>query len=167
MASERPGVEFFFDYGSPFSYLASTQLPALRARTGASIVYRPMLLGAVLKATANSSPMTVPAKARHMGRELERWAERYAVPFQSNPFPFLGNTLRLMRGAVASQNLGVFDRYHAAVFSAAWANQQDLGDDTVLRAVLRRVEIDPDEVLRAIDEQATKDGLRGATEAAV
>ena len=47
---DRPLVEFFFDYGSPFSYLANTQLPGIAARTGASIVYRPMLLGAVLKA---------------------------------------------------------------------------------------------------------------------
>ena len=47
-------VEFFFDYGSPFSYLADTQLPTLAQRTGATIVYRPMLLGAVLKETGNA-----------------------------------------------------------------------------------------------------------------
>jgi 2-hydroxychromene-2-carboxylate isomerase len=160
-------VEFFFDYGSPFSYLASTQLPGLAARSGASIVYRPMLLGAVLKATGNSSPMTVPAKGRYMGHELERWAGRYGVAFQSNPFPFLGNTLRLMRGAVASQKLGVFDRYHPAVFSAAWADRQDLGDDAVLRAVLERARVNVDDILSSIDEQGTKDQLRGATEVAI
>jgi 2-hydroxychromene-2-carboxylate isomerase len=159
----RREVEFFFDYGSPFSYLASTELSGLAARTGASIVYRPMLLGAVLKATGNSSPMTVPAKGRYMGRELERWAGRYGVSFQSNPFPFLGNTLRLMRGAVASQKLGAFDRYHPAVFSATWAERQDLGDDAVLSAVLERAGVDADEILRSIDEQGTKDQLRGAT----
>jgi len=60
---DRPLVEFFFDYGSPFSYLANTQLPGIAARTGASIVYRPMLLGAVLKATGNSSPMVSPRRA--------------------------------------------------------------------------------------------------------
>src|SRR5438093_13117052 len=98
---ERPTVEFFFDYGSPFSYLANTQLPGIAARTGASIVYRPMLLGAVLKATGNSSPMAVPAKGRYMGRDLERWAKRYGVDYQRNTFPFHGNTLRLMRCAVA------------------------------------------------------------------
>lgn len=163
----RRDVEFFFDYGSPFSYLASTQLPGLAARSDASVVYRPMLLGAVLKATGNSSPMTVPAKARYMGRELERWAGRYGVSFQSNPFPFLGNTLRLMRGAVASQNLGVFDRYHPAVFAAAWAERRDLGDEAVFRAVLERAGVDADDILRSIDEQGAKDQLRGVTEIAV
>jgi 2-hydroxychromene-2-carboxylate isomerase len=168
MASEnKPLVEFFFDYGSPFSYLANTQLPGIAARTGASIVYRPMLLGAVLKATGNSSPMAVPAKGRYMGRDLERWAKRYGVAFQRNPFPFLGNTLRLMRGAVASQKLGVFDRYHPAVFTAAWGDAVDLGDEAALRAVLRGAGIDADELLRSIDDQRTKDELRRATEAAI
>jgi 2-hydroxychromene-2-carboxylate isomerase len=164
---DRRVVEFFFDYGSPFSYLADTQLPALAARTGASIVHRPILLGAVLKATGNASPMTVPAKARYMGLELERWAKRYAVAFRSNPFPFRGNTLRLMRGAIASQKLGVFERYHRAVFAAAWGDPLDLGDDEILRALLRRAAIDPDALLRSIEEPSTKDELRRTTEDAV
>ena len=167
MIHERRFVEFFFDYGSPFSYLADTQLPGIAARVGASITHRPMLLGAVLKATGNSSPMAVPAKARHMGRELERWAKRYGVPFRPNPFPFLGNTLRLMRGAVASRRLGVFERYHPAVFAASWAEALDLGDDEVFRSVLRRAGVDADELFREIDEQSTKDELRRATEIAV
>ena len=167
MIHERRFVEFFFDYGSPFSYLADTQLPGIAAQVGASITHRPMLLGAVLKATGNSSPMAVPAKARHMGRELERWAKRYGVPFRPNPFPFLRNTLRLMRGAVASRRLGVFERYHPAVFAASWADALDLGDDEVFRSVLRRAGVDADELFRAIDEQSTKDELRRATEIAV
>jgi 2-hydroxychromene-2-carboxylate isomerase len=165
--NERSLAEFFFDYGSPFSYLADTQLAGIAARTGASIVYRPMLLGAVLKATGNASPMAVPAKGRYMGRELERWAKRYGVPFQPNPFPFLGNTLRLMRGAVASQQCGFFDRYHPAVFSAAWADRKDLGDEAVFREVLQHAGVDADELSRSIDEQGTKDQLRGATEIAI
>jgi 2-hydroxychromene-2-carboxylate isomerase len=167
MIHERRFVEFFFDYGSPFSYLADTQLPGIAAQVGASITHRPMLLGAVLKATGNSSPMAVPAKARHMGRELERWAKRYGVPFRPNPFPFLRNTLRLMRGAVASRRLGVFERYHPAVFAASWADALDLGDDEVFRSVLRRAGVDASELFRAIDEQSTKDELRRATEIAV
>ena len=164
---ERPTVEFFFDYGSPFSYLADTQLPGIAARTGAAIVHRPMLLGAVLKATGNASPMAVPAKGRYMGRDLERWAKRYGVAFERNLFAFLGNTLRLMRGAVASQKLGVFGRYHPAVFSAAWGNPSDLGNEEVFRSLLERAGIDVGAFLRAIDEQSTKDELRRATELAV
>jgi hypothetical protein len=96
-----------------------------------------------------------------MSHDLERWAKRYGVPFQRNPFPFLGNTLRLMRGAVASQNLGVFDRYHPAVFSAAWGNALDLGDEAGLQAVLRNAGIDAGELLRSIDDKARKTSFGG------
>ncbi len=108
-------IEFLFDYGSPFSYLADTQLPALAARTGAKLVYTPILLGGVLKATGNASPMAVPAKGKYMSVELKRWASRFGLPALNNPF-FPINTMKLMRGAVASQQLGVFDRYHATIF---------------------------------------------------
>ena len=94
-------------------------------------------------------------------------AQHYGVPLQRNPFPFLSNTLRLMRGAVASQELRVFDRYHPAVFSAVWRNAVDLGDEAAFRAVLRGAGIDADELLRSVDDQSTKDELRRATEVAV
>ena len=59
-------VEFFFDYGSPYSYLADTQLEGLRQRSGAEIVYRPMLLGGVFKATGNSSPIAEPIESKRL-----------------------------------------------------------------------------------------------------
>ena len=75
-------VEFFFDLGSPASYLAHTQLPAICRDTGAALVYRPMLLGGVFQATGNSSPVTVPAKGRWMFQDMARWAQRYGVPLE-------------------------------------------------------------------------------------
>src|SRR5690606_34706627 len=93
-------VEFYFDFGSPATYLAWTQLPAICAEAGARLVYRPMLLGGVFQAAGNASPISVPAKGRYMFRDLARFARRYGVPLQFNPhFPI--NTLALMRGAVA------------------------------------------------------------------
>jgi 2-hydroxychromene-2-carboxylate isomerase len=159
-------VEFFFDYGSPFSYLADTQLPALAERTGATIVYRPMLLGAVFKETGNASPISVPAKARYMSGELERWARRYRVPLQSNPnFPL--NTLRLMRGAVAALQDGTFPRYHSAVFAAFWSRGLNLGDESVVREVLQEAGLDASRALARIDEPEIKAQLKANTDEAV
>src|ERR1700723_82882 len=112
-------LEFLFDYGSSFSYLANIQMPGFAKRNSAVVVYRPILLGAVLKATGNSSPMTVPAKARYFADDMRRWAVRYGVMLKLNPHPFMGNTLSLMRGAVAAQRLGVFAAYHDAIYRAA------------------------------------------------
>jgi 2-hydroxychromene-2-carboxylate isomerase len=111
--------------------------------------------------------MAVPAKGAYMGRELERWAKRYGVPFAANPFPFRSNTLRLMRGATASQRLDTFEPYHRAVFDAAWGNQQDLGDDAVFQRLLVGAGIDPQRLLPAIDEEDTKTALRRTTDEAV
>jgi 2-hydroxychromene-2-carboxylate isomerase len=72
-------VEFFFDVGSPAAYLAWTQLPRLAADTGATILWRPMLLGGVFKATGNNSPVAIPAKGRWLINDLKRWADRYGV----------------------------------------------------------------------------------------
>ena len=74
-------LEFFYDYGSPYSYLADSQLAGVAARTGAEIVYRPMLLGGVFKATGNRSPAeeTVENKRAYGGIEMRRWVARYGV----------------------------------------------------------------------------------------
>jgi 2-hydroxychromene-2-carboxylate isomerase len=160
-------VEFFFDYGSAFSYLADKRLPAIAARTRAMVVYRPMLLGAVLKATRNSSPGAVAAKGAYMCDDLARFARRHGICFKPNPFAFRFNTLHIMRGAVASRRLGVFERYHGAIFDAVWSQRRDLGNDTTFRAVVEAAGIDAPRLFAAIEEDATKDELRRNTEEAV
>ena len=159
-------VEFFFDYGSPFSYLADTQLAPLAQRTGATVVYRPMLLGAVLKETGNASPMTVPAKGRYMGVELQRWATRYGVPFATNRF-FPINTMRLMRGAVAAQQAGCFAEYHRTIYPAFWVESVNLGEQDVIRSVLGKAGLDADLILARIEEPGVKEQLRLDTDEAV
>lgn len=130
-------LEFFFDVGSPTAYLAHTQLARIAAETGARLVYRPMLLGGVFKATGNASPVAVPAKGRWMGQDIARWAARYGVPFAFNPhFPI--NTLTLMRGAAGLQlrQPEAFGAYVDAVFDAMWAAPRNLGDLSEVAAVL-------------------------------
>jgi 2-hydroxychromene-2-carboxylate isomerase len=160
-------IEFLFDYGSPFSYLANIQLPGFAKRNGAAVIYRPVLLGGVLKATANSSPMTVPAKARYFAVDMRRWAARYGVMLKLNPHPFMANTLSLMRGAVAAQRLGVFGPYHDAIYRAAWAEGLDLGEQAVLAGVMQRAGVNFSELIAATERQDVKDELRRNTEDAV
>ncbi len=161
-------LEFFFDYGSPYSYLANTQLPALRERTGCELVYRPMLLGGVFKATGNRSPAMEPveAKRRYGGVEMGRWVAYYGVPFKANPhFPI--DTLHIMRAAHAAQRAGVFDAFHAALYPAFWVEEKNLGDESVLTAVLEAAGLDGKALLRAAADPAIKMALRETTDEAV
>jgi 2-hydroxychromene-2-carboxylate isomerase len=161
-------IEFFFDYGSPYSYLANAVLPDLARRNAAELVYRPMLLGAVFKATGNQSPMMEPvtAKRAYGGRALQRTAALYGVPFASNPhFPI--NTLALMRTAVAAQRAGVFERFHAAIYPAFWVKGQDLGDAAVVADVVGAAGLDAAQLADLSDTRDVKDALRATTEDAV
>jgi 2-hydroxychromene-2-carboxylate isomerase len=168
MNNDSKTIEFFFDFGSPNSYLAWTQLPKIAAETGARLVYRPMLLGGVFKATGNASPVTVPAKGRWMGGDMALWARRYGVPFAFNPaFPI--NTLTLMRGAVGLQlrQHERFQAYLSAVFTALWERRQNLGDPAVLAATLAEAGFDAEAFTALVADPEVKAALVAATDEAV
>ena len=160
-------VEFFYDFGSPTVYLAATQLPRIAGSVGATIDWRPMLLGGVFKSTGNQSPVVVPAKAAYMNDDLERFAKRYGVPFRFNPhFPI--NTLALMRGAVAYQaDAVVSSTYREAIFTAIWVEARNLNEPDVIGQVLGDAGLDPAELMNSIGEQTVKDQLIANTEEAV
>jgi len=161
-------AEFFFDVGSPASYLAWTQLPALCAQAGATLVYRPMLLGGVFQATGNASPAMVPAKGRYMNTDLGRFAQRYGVPFTINPhFPI--NTLQLMRGVIGMQlrQPARFASFLDAVFKALWVHSANLNDPAVVAATLVQAGFDPAEVFALANDADIKAALKTSTEEAV
>ncbi|MCW2271189.1 2-hydroxychromene-2-carboxylate isomerase [Pseudomonas sp. JUb96] len=161
-------VEYFFDLGSPASYLAWTQLPSLCARHGAQLVYRPMLLGGVFQATGNASPAMVPAKARHVFVDMQRFAQRYGVTLAFPPgFPI--NTLNLMRGAVAVQlhQPQRFEAYVTAMFQALWVQQRNLADPAIVAAVLQEAGFDTEQFLAWTADAEVKTALKEATEEAV
>lgn len=159
-------IEFFFDLSSPYSYLTATQLEPLAQRTGAQVIYKPMVLAAVFKATGNTMPAVVPAKARHMLTDLSRWAAEYGVPFQmSSRFPVNGiKAARLIIGAEAAGKSGALTQ---ACFAALWVQDRDLTADSELRALATQVGLPADEALAAIETPAVKDRLRAYTDEAI
>jgi len=161
-------VEFYFDFGSPASYLAATQLPHLCADTGAELVWKPMLLGGVFQATGNQSPANIPAKGPYMFEDLARFARRYGVPLRQNPdFPI--NTLLLMRGATGMQMREPerFRAYVDAVYHAMWVEPRNLNDPATVGAVLQEAGFDAAALLALASAQEVKDRLKAATQEAV
>ena len=162
-----PGVvEFYFDYGSPYSYIAYGRLPALLRQSGARTEYRPMLVGAVFQATGNSSPALVKTKWAHAQRDLDRFAAKYRVPFRFNPH-FIVNSLKLMRGAVVAAEEGYLERYSDAAFAGMWRDGLKLDDETVIAGVLREAGLDDRHILARIAEDGVKQQLKTWTEAAI
>ncbi|MDO7898295.1 2-hydroxychromene-2-carboxylate isomerase [Pseudomonas citrulli] len=161
-------VEFYFDLGSPATYLAHTQLPTLCAETGSQLIYRPMLLGGVFKATGNASPATIPAKGRYMFEDLNRFAKRYGVAFKLPPY-FPINTLLLMR-AVTGIQLRQPERFEAFIdclFRALWVDARNLNDSATVAAVLAEGGFDPEYVLALTTDEQVKQALKTTTETAI
>jgi 2-hydroxychromene-2-carboxylate isomerase len=159
-------VEFFFDFGSPASYLAWTQLPRIARESGAQIIWQPMLLGGVFKATGNQSPVMIPSKGRWMLQDLNRFALRYGVVMQfTAQFPI--NTLTQMRGAAGYQDSEHFEHYVTTMFEALWVQQKNLGNPHVLAEVLSAAGFDLAEFQRLVNDEAVKERLMATTEEAI
>ena len=161
-------VEFYFDFGSPAAYLAYTQLPHVCADTGATLVYKPMLLGGVYQATGNASPGAIPAKGRYTVRDYERHARKYGVPYVNNPhFPII--TLFLMR-AVSGVQLREPERLQdllAAVFKAMWIDALDLNQPALTARTLQDAGFAPEAVQALAADPEVKAALKATTEEAV
>src|ERR1700712_2740738 len=146
-------VEFFFDVGSPTSYLAWTQLPSLCEQARAELVYRPTLLGGVFQATGNASPSNVAAKGRYMDGDMARFARRYGVPLNTNPhFPI--NTLMLMRGITGAQ-MRAPDRLQeilSGVFKAIWIDSLNLNDPAITAQALGSAGFDAAQVMGWVND---------------
>lgn len=125
-------LDFFFDFSSPFAYLASTQVDALAARTGATLRWRPMLLGAVFKAVGQ---VDIPiasfseAKRRHLLKDLLRAADEFGAPFVW-PAGFPIRTVFPLRVFLGADDPVPFAH---RVFRAAWAEGRDINEPAVLR----------------------------------
>ncbi|WP_415766926.1 2-hydroxychromene-2-carboxylate isomerase [Pseudomonas sp. ZB1P45] len=161
-------VEFYFDLGSPATYLAYTQLPKICEQTDSQLIYIPILLGGIFKATGNASPATIPAKGRYMFQDLDRYAKRYGVPLKFNPqFPI--NTLMLMR-AVTGIQLRHPERFQAFIdclFHGLWVEGHSLDDLATVASVLTQYGFDPNEVLALTVDEEVKAALKDNTEKAV
>lgn len=159
-------LEFYFDYGSPYSYLADTQVEVIARRAGATLARKPMLLGGVFKSTGNHSPAELAAKSKWSAFDMPMWARHYNVPFQRNPY-FPVNTLALMRGAAAAQIDGLFERYHRAMYKAMWIDSRNLNDIKEVAAVLAEAGLDAQKCGKRIQDQDAKDRLKSTTDEAV
>ncbi|MCA9981557.1 MAG: 2-hydroxychromene-2-carboxylate isomerase [Anaerolineales bacterium] len=159
-------IEFYFDFTSPWTYMASTQLPQLAEKYNAEIIYKPALLGGIFKSIGNVAPATLPAKGKWMLIDLQRHAKKYGVPFQMPPI-FPVNTVRVMRGVLVAMQDGYFEDYYAALWPAIWVDGRDLGNTAVLLEVVREIGQDPEQFAERIEEPAIKQALIERTAEAV
>jgi len=160
-------LEFFFDCSSPWTYLAFDRIEALAAEAGATLVWKPILVGGVFNA-ANPSvyenrAKPVAAKARYYAKDLGDWVRRSGLRI-GMPKPFPVNSVKAMRGAYFALDAGLLAPYARAVFESYWGDLRDISQDDVLADVVARVGLDRDAYFAAIASPALKERLRATTD---
>lgn len=159
-------IEFFFDFVSPNAYIAYQVLPKIADKAGAELIYRPMFLGGVMKATGNSPPDTVPAKGAWMLPDLDRWCAKYGITFNFNPY-FPMNTLPILRGACALQNDPKFSTYVDAMFNAIWFDPKNMAEPEEIAKVVSELGIDPEAFAATVQMREWKQAAKANTDEAV
>lgn len=163
-------LDFIFDFGSPNAYYAYKVLPGILARTGAELVIHPVLLGGLFKITGNQPPMMafggVKGKLEYEMLESQRFAEKHKLhDFQFNAhFPI--NSISIMRGLLAAQELGCEQRYIDVVLSAMWEQNLKMDDPEVISKVLGDGGLDAEAILALTQTDAIKEKLKANTQAA-
>jgi 2-hydroxychromene-2-carboxylate isomerase len=158
-------LELFYDFACPYAYLASTQIEAIAARTGAELVWRPMLLGGVFKAIGTADgPSFGPAKARLNHLDMHRAADHLGVPLCMPPM-HPSRTVLALRATLAAE--ADAPRATHALFRAYWVLGRDLSRPEVVRDALAETGLDGAALVARAEDSAIKEALRARTDEAV
>lgn len=159
-------VEFFWEPGSPYTYLAATQIEKVASANGGTVIWKPFLLGKVFEARGMKMPASIPAKASYMFKDLARWAQMYQVPV-TMPKVFPISSLNASRVAIAASQLGHEATAAKAILHAYWGEGLDISQPEVLISTLNKVGLDATEIMARTQEQSVKDQLKENTEEAL
>ena len=161
-------IEFFFDFSSPYAYLASRQLPAIAERHGRDLWWRPMMLGPALAATGGKPLVHLPLKGDYAKRDLARTARLLGIPF-AMPRRFPVVTLAAARAFywLEESERVLAERFATAAFAALFVADRDIADRAVVGELLAEVGADASAGLAAINEPRVKARLKAETEAAI
>ena len=156
--------DFFYDLGSPYSYLAATQLAGIESRTGAAARLLPVTLGGIRKTTGHQLPP--PQQLLYMAQDTHRWAGEYGVPMRI-PTAFPTKTIQALRACAAAEARGEHARVMHALFRAYWVDDRDLADPAAIAAALDHAGLDGKALLALSETQEVKDALRRNTDLAL
>ena len=160
-------VDFFFDFISPYTYLACTQLDGIVARTSARFRMWPMHILNLMKIVDNT-PTTVVCsnKRKYAGQDIGRWCARYQVPLKLNPHVMKGDHSLTLKGALVAQERNLEDQYNGAMFSAFWTDAVNFNDRAELVRHLKAAGLEGSAILKKAEETEYAKRLEANTQLA-
>ncbi|MEE3331263.1 MAG: 2-hydroxychromene-2-carboxylate isomerase [Myxococcota bacterium] len=161
-------LEFFYDIGSPWTYLAFHKIEGIAAEANAELIWKPILVGGVFNAVnpgvyeARANPM--PARWAYMAKDMEDWASSYELKIVWPPSVFPVNSVKVMRGALVALDAGCISAYSRVAFEAYWGDDRDISQDAVVADIAKAAGLDAATFLEAIASSEIKGRLRANTE---
>ena len=157
--------DFYFDFISPYSFLAHKEINKVEKKNLIKIRYKPILLGGLHNLHGIKAPAFIPAKAKHMVRDCKLIAERNKVKFKFNSY-FPIKSLNLMRGVFVAEEDNYKSYYIDNIFNAIWQDGLNMNDETIIYRVLKNLNINPKTFLLRATSSSIKDLLKKKTDEA-
>ena len=154
--------DFYFDFVSPYSFLAHKEIRKIEDKIKIKITYKPMLLGGLHNLHGIKAPAFIPAKAKHMVRDCKLIAERNSVKFKFNTY-FPIKSLNLMRGVLVAEEDNIKNYYIDSIFNTIWQDGLNMNDDNIIQKVLKNININPKTFSLRSTSSLIKDSLRKKT----
>ena len=162
------GFTFYFDFSSPYGYLAAQRVDAVAARQGREVVWRPMLLGAVFKRIGGQPLVEIPMKGDYARHDIPRSARLLGVPFVFPPsFPFASIAAARAVYWLDAQDPAAARALAKAIYQAAFGLGQDILSAERVIAIAAGLGHDPDSVAAALQAPEVKERLRQEVEDAI
>jgi len=154
--------DFYFDFISPYSFLAHKEIRKIENKAKIKIRYKPILLGGLHNLHGIKAPAFIPAKAKHMVRDCKLIAERNNVRFKFNSY-FPIKSLDLMRGVLVAEEDNIKDYYIDNIFSNIWQDGLNMNDEIIVQKVLKNLNINYKTFVLRSTSSLIKDSLRKKT----
>ena len=154
--------EFYFDFASPYAFLAHKQIRKIENENSIKIKYKPILLGGLLKSAGIKPIEDIPVKGRHMIKDCKLWAEKYNIDFKFNSY-FPIATLNLMRCTLVAERKNFLQNFTNKVFDAIWKDGLNLNDKTIFEKLLKNMDINPINFLTTAMDEKIKNDLKSRT----
>jgi len=161
-------IAFYFDFASPYGYLASTQIDALAEKHGRAVDWRPIMLGAAMKVTGGQPLVQIPMRGDYSRRDMPRFARYLGVPFEFPPvMPIL--TLAAARAVYwcRDRDPELAHQLAKALFHAHFGEGRDIAQPEQVAEVAQTLNIDEQNLLQAVQAPEVKERLKAETGAAI
>ena len=154
--------DFYFDFISPYSFLAHKEIIKIERKNSIKIKYKPILLGGLHNLHGIKAPAFIPAKAKHMLSDCKLIAEKNKIKFKFNSY-FPIKSLNLMRGVFVAEEDNYKSHYIDSIFNAIWQDGLNMNDENVIQKVLKNLNINPKTFHLRSASSSIKDSLRKKT----